>query len=115
MDIHHCACVDPYYFCLLYTSQSGNAAVSTDGPQPTTTPSVDENGREVIPAYDFTLTDQYGNTHTLSDYKGKIVMLQFFATWCTYCKAELPSVQELYEELPDDQMCIRDRPYFIAK
>lgn len=65
-------------------------------------PSVDENGREVIPAYDFTLTDQYGNTHTLSDYKGKIVMLQFFATWCTYCKAELPSVQELYEELPDD-------------
>ena len=41
--------------------QSGNAAVSTDGPQPTTTPSVDENGREVIPAYDFTLTDQYGN------------------------------------------------------
>ena len=82
--------------------QSGNAAVSTDGPQPTTTPSVDENGREVIPAYDFTLTDQYGNTHTLSDYKGKIVMLQFFATWCTYCKAELPSVQELYEELPDD-------------
>ena len=63
---------------------------------------MDENGREIIPAYDFTLTDQYGNTHTLSDYKGKIVMLQFFATWCTYCKAELPSVQELYEELPDD-------------
>ena len=35
-------------------------------------------------------------------YHSKIVMLQFFATWCTYCKAELPSVQELYEELPDD-------------
>ena len=81
--------------------QSNNGTVSTGG-QPTATPSTDENGREVIPAYDFTLTDQYGNTHTLSQYKGKIVMLQFFATWCTYCKAELPSVQELYEELPED-------------
>ena len=81
--------------------QSNNGTVSTGG-QPTATPSTDENGREVIPAYDFTLTDQYGNTHTLSQYKGKIVMLQFFATWCTYCKAELPSVQELYEDLPED-------------
>ena len=82
--------------------QPANSTAASSQPQPTATPSVDENGREIIPAYDFTLTDQYGNTHTLSDYKGKIVMLQFFATWCTYCKAELPSVQELYEELPDD-------------
>ena len=53
-------------------------------------------------APNFTLTDQYGNTHTLSEYKGKVVMLQFFATWCGYCKQELPYVQEIYEELPED-------------
>lgn len=83
---------------------SGGSSAVGDGPAatPSSEPQTDENGREIIPAYDFTLTDQYGNPHTLSEYKGKVVMLQFFATWCGYCKAELPSVQELYEELPED-------------
>ncbi len=51
-----------------------------------------------IPAPDFTLTDQYGETHTLSDYKGKIVFLNFWATWCPPCRAEMPDIQALYEE-----------------
>src|SRR5699024_9577187 len=33
-------------------------------------------------AFDFELTDQYGNTHRLSDYRGKVVFLNFWATWC---------------------------------
>lgn len=41
-----------------------------------------EKDRDLIPAFDFTLTDQYGNEHTLSDYKGKVVFLYFWATWC---------------------------------
>lgn len=49
------------------------------------------------PAIDFTLTDQYGNTHTLSDYKGKTVFLNFWATWCPPCRAEMPDIQKLYE------------------
>lgn len=48
-------------------------------------------------APDFTLTDQYGNTHTLSDYKGKTVFLNFWATWCPPCKGEMPEIQEIYE------------------
>lgn len=48
-------------------------------------------------AIDFTLTDQYGNSHTLSDYKGKTVFLNFWATWCPPCRAEMPDIQELYE------------------
>lgn len=54
--------------------------------------------KEKYPAYDFTLTDQYGNKHTLSDYKGKVVFLNFWATWCPPCKKELPDIEALYKE-----------------
>ena len=42
--------------------------------------------------------DQYGNSHTLSDYKGKTVFLNFWATWCPPCKEEMPDIQNLYED-----------------
>lgn len=54
--------------------------------------------QELLPAIDFTLKDQYGNTHTLSDYKGKTVFLNFWATWCGPCRAEMPDIQKIYEE-----------------
>lgn len=58
-----------------------------------------EEVAEVIPpAPDFTLLDQYGETHTLSEYKGKTVFLNFWATWCPPCKAEMPYIEELYSE-----------------
>lgn len=47
---------------------------------------------------DFTLVDQNGVEHTLSEYKGKIVFLNFWATWCGPCRSEMPDIQELYEE-----------------
>ena len=47
---------------------------------------------------DFRLADQYGNTHTLSDYQGKTVFLNFWATWCPPCRAEMPEIQQLYED-----------------
>ena len=52
----------------------------------------------MIPAPDFTLTDQNGNVHTLSDYKGQTVFLNFWATWCPPCRSEMPEIQKLYEE-----------------
>lgn len=51
-----------------------------------------------IPAPDFTLVDQYGETHSLSDYKGQIIFLNFWATWCPPCREELPYIEELYRE-----------------
>lgn len=54
--------------------------------------------KKTIPSIDFTLTDQYGNQHTLSDYKGKVVFLNFWATWCPPCKEEMPHIEELYKE-----------------
>lgn len=51
----------------------------------------------IIPALDFTLKDQYGNTHSLSDYEGKTIFLNFWGTWCPPCRAEMPEIQKLYE------------------
>ena len=47
---------------------------------------------------DFTLKDQYGNDHTLSEYRGKTVFLNFWATWCPPCRNEMPDIQKIYEE-----------------
>lgn len=49
-------------------------------------------------APDFTLVDQFGDTHTLSEYQGKTVFLNFWATWCGPCQNEMPDIQKLYEE-----------------
>lgn len=53
---------------------------------------------EAPPAPDFTLIDQNGNEHTLSDYVGQIIFLNFWATWCPPCRSEMPELQSLYEE-----------------
>jgi peroxiredoxin/outer membrane lipoprotein-sorting protein len=50
------------------------------------------------PAPDFTLTDLDGINWTLSSLKGRVVLVNFWATWCGPCKMELPYVEKLYEE-----------------
>lgn len=62
----------------------------------------EETEDDLPPAPDITLTDQYGNTHNLSDYRGKVVFLNFWATWCPPCREEMPYIQEIYEETMED-------------
>ena len=50
-------------------------------------------------APDFRLPDLQGKTQRLSDYRGKVVFLNFWATWCKPCKEEMPSMQVLWENL----------------
>lgn len=72
-------------------AEEGEEAAGADG-------SDDSDERPVIPALDFELTDQYGMTHTLEQYRGKVVFLNFWATWCPPCRAEMPDIQSLYEK-----------------
>lgn len=46
---------------------------------------------------DFELADLAGQLHKFSSYKGKIIFLNFWATWCPPCKSEMPDMQKLYE------------------
>lgn len=55
-----------------------------------------QEGKTAAP--DFELEDQFGQVHRLSDYKGATVFLNFWATWCPPCRAEMPDIQRLYEE-----------------
>ena len=70
--------------------------VPADIPE-TETAEAEDQVAALPPALDFELQDQFGNTHKLSDYKGKTVFLNFWATWCPPCKAEMPDIQKIYE------------------
>ncbi|MBI3553135.1 MAG: TlpA family protein disulfide reductase [Elusimicrobia bacterium] len=50
----------------------------------------------------FRLSDLGGRTVSLSDYRGKVVLLNFWATWCDSCKEELPALNELYKRRKGD-------------
>lgn len=47
------------------------------------------------------LKDVYGNTVRLSDFRGKVVFLNFWATWCAACVVEMPSMEKLHRRLKD--------------
>lgn len=94
------ACVAGFVVLLLVPSLAGAAESETDmpdrsklgqfvpSPQPTPAPTI-------------SLTEPSGSTVDLSDFKGKLVLLNFWATWCEPCLREMPSIERLQSRLGD--------------
>lgn len=64
------------------------------------------NEEKLIAAPDFTLEDTEGNEHTLSDYKGKVVLINFWAINCPACRAEISYLMKSYDEYKDKELVI---------
>jgi peroxiredoxin len=60
---------------------------------------VGQGKRSGFPAPDFTLPDLSGRVYRLSDFRGKVVFLNVWATWCPPCRMEMPSMETLYRRL----------------
>jgi len=56
------------------------------------------NKKEDVKMPNIVLYDQYGKKHSLEEYKGKVVVINFWATWCGYCVQELPEFEKVYKE-----------------
>lgn len=66
-------------------------------------------------APDFTINETGGRTYKLSDLRGKVVMLQFTASWCSVCRTEMPFIEkEIWQEKKDEGLIVigidRDEP-----
>ena len=80
------------------TESTEAPAQSTEAPaQSTDTPDEPTN-----PAPDFTVVDKDGNEVKLSEMRGKPVVVNFWATWCGYCKLEMPDFDEMYKKYGED-------------
>lgn len=59
-----------------------------------------------MPAADFNLIDLDGKPRSLAEFRGKVVLLNFWATWCKPCTAEMPAMQNAYDSLKDKGLVV---------
>lgn len=57
--------------------------------------------QKMLSSYHWQITDATGNNISLEEYKGKMIFINFWATWCPPCIAEMPSMQKLYTDYQD--------------
>lgn len=86
--------------------QAREDSPSGSGPEPNLGSLGFQIPTEDLQAIDFNLKDLTGRPSSLSAYKGKVVFLNFWATWCGPCRAEIPSMEQLYTELKDEGFTI---------
>lgn len=80
----------------LYDTLGSQVQMDTLATQSTQPEDGTEPEKQEVP--DVTVYDIDGNAHKLSDFRGKPVILNFWATWCGYCKMEMPDFEEKYQE-----------------
>ena len=56
------------------------------------------NKKDDVKLPNIVLYDQYGKKHNIEEYKGKVVVINFWATWCGYCVEEMPAFEKVYKE-----------------
>lgn len=85
-----------------YMSASGNKTSkqeqSSDANKEESKEDSTDKQEEAVEQLDFVLKDQNGKKVSFEEYRGKVIFLNFWATWCPPCQRELPHIQELYEK-----------------
>ncbi|MFC1496372.1 TlpA family protein disulfide reductase [Candidatus Margulisiibacteriota bacterium] len=83
---------------IIYSSQQNQQVINKD--QAISPKSQTQQSQKVAP--DITVEDFNGKKVKLSDFRGKVVMLNFWATWCPPCRKEMPSMELLYDGMKDE-------------
>lgn len=84
----------------------GYRTLAYEPPQPARTARAPQAPPLNIPAPDFTLKDPQGNEHTLSQYRGKVVILDFWATWCGPCLMVMPELNTIHQKYKDQGVAV---------
>ncbi len=90
-----------------FTASCGKAKSTSDSKKSETNHNETKiESADSIKAPDFTFEDVEGNEHTLSDYKGQVVVLNFWTIYCPACRAEIAGLMELYKKYKDKGLVI---------
>jgi len=95
----------PVIIILIAIFLSCTAKAQSAAPPGTTAKAFNEAGLRLLSSKvsprDFTLSVLEGETKSLGSYKGKVVFLNFWATWCGPCRLEMPSMEAVYKKFND--------------
>lgn len=94
------------YVQLATLARYEHVKVNLDNPQYTAAMAALEKDDEARQQADFTLTDLAGKTWTLKSLQGKVVLVNFWATWCPPCRKEMPDLDVLYQRFKDQGFVI---------
>lgn len=93
------------YLSLIKPAAAREIKAACNGLRPRPTNPAFETLPTQVPV-DFTAQDHNGNAVKLSNYRGKVVFVNFWATWCNVCKAEKPSLERMASEMQSDDFLV---------